>query len=380
MTRQEAATVMDRLLALTSGGSTVTPGTDPEKPTDATYALEVQTNTEIGNVVVVGEKIMVSCRALPYEAAPYDYDEREGFICISSDPAVAEITGFNGIDWFVTAKSVGSFTITITDPYGVSGSKTLNVVSARENLGTKTFTLEVRTAVQETHSLRGNAYTENTFLYDVPYKVYYTRDGGKTSHLIHEGITPGTAGHYGSEKVTVELPEDSPYSTDAGFYISAETMLDGQRLVTSDLRTDGRAYATLVSIGHKDQFVLEPKLTPPIGEKAKFTAKGTVVYGPGGLSTVGAGFTVQLHLKDGRVVGEAVTDSRGNFSMECEVDAIDNGFDTDLDQYYVTATGVHDGVKMEGTGRRSNGELLLWSLNFMGANPYKPGGMPVTVK
>lgn len=157
-------------------------------------------------------------------------------------------------------------------------------------------------------------------------------------------------------------------------------MLDGQRLVTSDLRTDGRAYATLVPMGYsKDQFVLEPKLTPPTGEKARFTAKGAVVYGPGGMSTVGAGFTVQLHLKDGRVVGEAVTDANGKFSMECEVDAIDNGFDSKVDQYYVTAIGVHNGVQMERKAWGSGTAWQLWSLDFMGANPYKPGGMPVTV-
>ncbi len=80
---------------------------------------------------------------------------------------------------------------------------------------------------------------------------------------------------------------------------------------------------------------------------------------------------MQLHLKDGRIVGEATTDASGSYTLNCEVDAIDNGFDVSIEQYYVTASGVQDGVQMETNGIRSkNGELLLWSSDFMGANPH----------
>lgn len=368
MTRQEAATVMDRLLALTSGGSTVTPGTDPEKPTDAAYTLAVLGNAEIGDTLVLGEKILIYCGVSPMAAAPYGSD-RSGIVCTSSNPAVAVVTREDERNWNLTAVSEGTVTITMTDPYGVTGSKEFKVVAAREDLETKTFTLDVRTAVQETHTLRGNAHTEYTFIYSIPYKIYFTRDGGKTSQVVYEGTTPSKDGDY-ADTVTVELPEDAFYSEEAGFYISAETVLDGQRLVTSDLRTDGRAYVSLVSnTGAKGIYDMYVRLTPPTGEKAKFTIRGGVVYGLGGTSYVGEGFTVQLHLKDGRVVGEAITDTNGQYTLNCEVDAIDNGFDAQIEQYYVTAKGIHDGAKMEYNGRRTSGELALYSSDFMGGNP-----------
>lgn len=376
MMRNELATVIDRLVALKApSGSTTDPGTttEPEPSTEAAYTLDVQTNAEIGDIVVPGDKIGVSCRVLPsYEAAPYAHYDRTGFTCVSSDPTVAEITETTDWLWYVTAHREGTATITVTDPYGVTGSKTLTVVSARENLGTETHTLSIRTAERETHTLRGAAYTETDFIYSIPYKVYYTRDGGKTSQLVYEGISPSKEGKY-ADTVTVDLPEDAFYSQDAGFYISAETVMDGQRLVTSDLRTDGRAYVSLVkSRGAEHINDMYIQLTPPTGEKAKFTINGAVAYRPSGANTdlcVGAGFTVQLHLKDGRVLAETTTDATGSYSLDCEVDAIDNGFDPRVEQYYVTASGVHDGVSME-TWIPAGKTQQIRSLNTLGANPY----------
>lgn len=369
MTRAEVATVIMRLKKATPGGEGII--TEPEGPVDATYKLEVQTNNEIGNVLVLGERAYLSCRAIPYEAAPDGYsDDRNGFVCTSSDPSVVEVTGPKEKHWFITAKSVGSATITVTDPYGVSGSKEINVVTAREGMETKTYTLIIDTARQAHHSLRGAAYTEHTLLYGVPYKVYYTRDGGKTSQLVYEGISP-KKGEPFSDRVQIELPEDAEYSTDAGFYVSAETTLDGQRLVTSDLRTDGRAYVSPVWMSSLENvYGLKIDLTPPTGEKAEFTIKGYVGYGRGIATNVGEGFTVQLHLKDGRVVAETSTDASGHFTLNCEVDAIDNGFNTGIEQYYITASGVQDGVGMADDGTNSSGELVLRSSEFMGGNPY----------
>lgn len=178
-----------------------------------------------------------------------------------------------------------------------------------------------------------------------------------------------------ADTVKVELPEDAFYSEDAGFYISAETVLDGQRLVTSDLRTDGRAYVSLVSnTGAKGIYDMYVRLTPPTGEKAKFTIRGSVVYGLGGTSNVGAGFTVQLHFKDGRVLAETTTDANGNYSLDCEVDALDNGFNPDVEQYYVTASGVQDGVPME-TWIPDGKTQRIRSLNTLGGNPYNKTNM-----
>lgn len=365
MTRQEAATVMDRLLALTPGGSTVTPDTDPEKPTDAAYTLAVLGTAEIGDTLVLGEKILIYCGVNPVSAAP----DLSGIVCTSSNPAVAVVTREDKRNWYLTAVSEGTVTITMTDPYGVTGSKEFKVVAAREDLGTKTYAVQITIARQERHTLRGAAYTEMDFLENVPYKIYYTRDGEISSQVVYEGV----ASDY--DRIEIELPEDAFYGKDAGLYISGEAMLDGQRLVTSDLRTDGRAYPGIVYKAPEASASsgliprMEFLLAPPTGEKAKFTIRGGVVYGLGGTSYVGEGFTVQLHLKDGRVVGEAITDTNGQYTLNCEVDAIDNGFDAQIEQYYVTANGIHDGVKMECNGRRSSGELALYSSDFMGGNP-----------
>lgn len=380
MRRNEAAAVMSRLIALKPGGSTATnPGntsTEPENPADTPYTLTVGGGYGTNGVLVPGEKVIIPFGVEPSStAAPYGND-RTGFIHTSSDPSVLEITGKASSDfdhWYVTAHREGTATITVTDPYGVTASRVFTVVSAREGLGTKTYAVSVTMAWQERHSLRGNAYTEMDFIPDVPYKIYYTRDGGKTSQVVYEGVAPSDVV---LERIELELPEDSFYSRDAGLYISGEAMLNGQRLVTSDLRTDGRAYArvvkgiTAISESSMTTSRLEFLLTPPTGEKAKFTIKGAITYGLGGASRVGEGFTVQLHLKDGRVLAETTTEANGRYTLDCEVDAIDNGFDVNIEQYYVTASGILNGVPMKSKETRLNGELALYSLDFIGGNPY----------
>lgn len=203
------------------------------------------------------------------------------------------------------------------------------MATARENIETKTYTFTVRWANFAEHTLRGAAYTKHHFAFEIPYKIYYTRDGGKTSQVVYEGVSPGADGP-SFQEFEVELPADAFYSNDAGFYISAEAEIDGQRMVTSDLRTDGRAYPTLVC-GYEwtDDYTMEISLTPPTGEKAKFTLDGAVGYykeNETKLTSVGEGFAVSLYLKNGQLVAETKTDAKGRFSLDCEVDAIDNGF------------------------------------------------------
>lgn len=227
------------------------------------------------------------------------------------------------------------------------------------------------------HDIGRPAYDKHFYDFpDMPYKVYYTKDGGKTSVLVAEGITgnkqagenPPHGEGTGEIKVEVQLPEDAFVKdwNQQGIYFSAETEVDGQKLVTSDLRTDGRAYVTVKN----PNVYLSVELTPPTGEKAKFTIKGAITYGLGGVSRVGEGFTVQLHLKDGRVLAETTTEADGRYTLDCEVDAIDNGFDVNIEQYYVTASGILNGVPMKSKETRLNGELALYSLDFIGGNPY----------
>lgn len=225
------------------------------------------------------------------------------------------------------------------------------------------------------HDIGRPAYDKHFYDFpDMPYKVYYTRDGGKTSALVAEGVTGNSDSNVhgkrsGEFTFEIQLPKDAflgYYFGMEGLYFSAETELDGQKLVTSDLRTDGRAYVTVKNPNVR----LSVDLTPPTGEKAKFTIKGAITYGLGGASRVGEGFTVQLHLKDGRVLAETTTEANGRYTLNCEVDAIDNGFDVNIEQYYVTASGILNGVPMKSKETRLNGELALYSLDFMGGNPY----------
>lgn len=73
------------------------------------------------------------------------------------------------------------------------------------------------------------------------------------------------------------------------------------------------------------------------------------------------GFIVQLHFKDGTVLGEATTNEDGYFIINFEVDALDNPFEPMLNQYYVTYDGVMDGVRYAYTPIR-DGQVVLTSL------------------
>lgn len=200
---------------------------------------------------------------------------------------------------------------------------------------------------------------KKTYLPDVPIQVYYTKDGGATSVLVYEGVTGNKdrmSNHpFGEGKgecaFTIELPEDAFHGEGRGIYFSAETELDGQRIVTSDLRTDGRAYKDLkrylAPISDTNPWeTVHVELAPPDGEKAKFTYKGYVEgsnFANKEKDWRLANFTVQLYLADGTLLGEAVSGADGTFSMECEVDALDGGFSKDNSQYYVIAFGTYDG-------------------------------------
>lgn len=158
----------------------------------------------------------------------------------------------------------------------------------------------------------------------------------------------------------MELPEDAFYSQDAGLYVSAETELDGQRLVTSDLRTDGRTNIHLERENAIGVISIRTTLTPPEGEKSHFNFKGYVRPSNGDGRVSGA--TVQLYYKDGTLVGETTSKADGTFEMECAVDALDGGFNKTEKLYRVVAWGYADGVYGAEYGIRTDGSLVLESL------------------
>ena len=236
------------------------------------------------------------------------------------------------------------------------------------------------------HVIGQPANDKDTWLHGTQLKLYYTGDGGKTSILVAEA----TAGSDSIAKynMTFEAPESwgsyANHEAGNGFYFSAETVLDSQRLVTCDLRTDGRAYKDILRIvpGKDGMYNYRGvELTVPDGEKAKFTFKG---YVDGSNFAMDApdhrlpNFTVQLHLADGTIVGETVSGADGCFSMECEVDALDGGFDIEQKLYYVTSSGVYKGVEYEMKGHYPSGEPILKTLERLDVVGYdgKPNSNP----
>lgn len=89
-------------------------------------------------------------------------------------------------------------------------------------------------------------------------------------------------------------------------------------------------------------------------------------------------FTVQLHLADGTIVGETISKADGTFSMECEVDALDGGFDIEQKLYYVTSSGVYKGVEYEVLSINKAGDRILETLEQLDVVEYdgKPNSNP----
>ena len=231
---------------------------------------------------------------------------------------------------------------------------------------------------QTEHAMAAPAFDKHTYLPGVSAKLYYTSDSGETSTLVGEGVSVSenrwdeeagrniTVGY-----VVFQFKAPESWSKGKNFYVSAETVYEGQKLVTSDLRTDGRAFKNLFAVtpgpsysGGLARFT-NVELTPPTGEKAKLTYKGVVTYFSASDEQAAEGFTVRLHFKDGVVLGEAVTDANGHFAMDFEVDALDNPFDELAKQYYVTIEGVRDGVRYAITPEK-NGKVALTSLYVLG--------------
>lgn len=225
--------------------------------------------------------------------------------------------------------------------------------------------------VKVDHAIGRPKDDKTTFLHNAQIKLYYSPDGGKTSMLVAE--TTADSDSIAAYEMTFEAPKDwgsyENYKAGNGFYFSFETMLDGQRLVTSDLRTDGLAYKDFIYLSPISSFSsgkhVRIELTAPDGEKAKFTFQGYVEginFAKDEPNYRLANFSVKLHLEDGRVIGEAVSGSDGTFSMECEVDALDDGFSKENAQYYYTVSGYYRGVKYEWDSINISGKRVLLTL------------------
>lgn len=349
MTRAEVAVVVNRLAQVQVQG--------------ATYRVEVRHKELPQDVLVVGESTYVWDSEDPWSEAPYKIDhDLAGFSCTSSNTDVVTVAeGINTDQWLMTAVGVGTATVTITDPYGVSGSREVTVVEQRENMGTTTQKVYMSPPYYETYTLRGAANTKSTYLSAVPYEIRYTRDGGKTFQVVYTGVTPAFEEgdwYKASQEIELEFPEGAFYGLNSGLYCSIDAVVDGQRWVTPDRRTDGRNRAEVRSLSHAwkndhwvdDTFYLNTKLTPPEGEKISFVFDGHLRArrSAGGYAGA-ANFAVQLRLSDGTIVGETIANEGGVFSMDCVIDVLDlpDSYFTSTNIFAVTYTGDLDGDHYE---------------------------------
>lgn len=297
MTRQEAATVMDRLLGLIPGGTTTEPGTDPEKPEQPEKPTETEKPGQVEGPL------------------------KPEIVEMPKDEKMATYTFFVGFE-------------------------------------------------KVDHELGAPAYDKTYSLPNVPFKIYYTEDGGKTSVFVAEGTTnPAKDGRVESTEVVFEAPESwGHHYGETGFYVSAETEWEGQRLVTGDLRTDGRAYTNCENAFPNARTSFHAELTPPEGLKIHFTFAGTVETFDDSIPIPGA--TVRLYLKDGSLISEATAGADGRFQMDCTVDVLDDALNTSLENYQITAQGELNGIHMEREKTYPSGAPMLYSLDELHINPY----------
>lgn len=186
----------------------------------------------------------------------------------------------------------------------------------------------------------------NVIQQSVPFKIFYTEDGGKTSALVFEAESEK------SGEFDLQFPIDKRLldNPDGQFYLSTQVEKDGQLFVTQDLRTDGRKALCPVNVFEKGHgigasFVY---LVPPTGQKWNFELNGkmpneamslaasTSANIPPDWHTVSpAGFIVQLvcypepNLQNGIpagkriILGETTATEDGTFVLPVSIDTLD---------------------------------------------------------
>jgi len=139
-------------------------------------------------------------------------------------------------------------------------------------------------------------------------------------------------------------------------------------LVTSDLRTDGRAYADIARCNPNSYVSRNIELTPPEGLKIHFTFAGTAETESEAIPVPGT--VIQLQLQDGTVVGKTVAGAGGKFEMDCAVDLLDGVLNTKQEMYKIVAHGELDGILMsKPMTYHGTEEIMLYSLERLGGNP-----------
>ncbi len=213
-----------------------------------------------------------------------------------------------------------------------------------------------------------NSSSGRRTIYSVPVELRYTEDGGKTSQLIAE-CTSYTQGTYDFVSLEADIDKALVDNENGQFYLSAETTYEGQKLVTHDRRTDGRATIFPIDVevksGH-DWVNCDLDLVPPTGFKRNVTIEGHVhkryselLIDENGLPYLDdaiPNITVDLvlyrdatseNLKEtdaGIIVGSAISGDDGKFCIETTVDTLDFG-----KRFRLEGHGEYDGQQWEST-------------------------------
>lgn len=181
-----------------------------------------------------------------------------------------------------------------------------------------------------------NSSSGRRTIYSVPVELRYTEDGGKTSQLVAE-CTSYTQGTYDFVSLEADIDKALVDNENCQFYLSAETTYEGQKLVTHDRRTDGRATIFPIDVevksGH-DWVNCDLDLVPPTGFKRNVTIRGFVHSNSAKMEAM-PNISVDLVLyrdatgtkpsenEMGIVLGSTVSDENGEFLMTAEIDTLD---------------------------------------------------------
>ena len=189
---------------------------------------------------------------------------------------------------------------------------------------------------------------------DVPLQLRYTEDGGNTSRLITE-FSSYRAGSGNFVSVTLDIDQALVDNENGQFYFSGETEYNGQRLVTQDLRTDGRATiipVKLEPLGRVKFHDAEVEMVPPTGFKRNITIRGSVhanTFDSALMPNISVDFKLYRDATGkipgsndvGTVMGSTVTDEDGAFRIETTLDTLDWILSTKC--YRIEAHGMYQG-------------------------------------
>lgn len=140
------------------------------------------------------------------------------------------------------------------------------------------------------YGTKGNPVENGIGIAKVPFQLRYTEDNGATYQVIAEEVTQDK--YYGSDypgyfsfTARVEKPTfDKFWNGEGLLYISTEATVNGQRYVTQDRRTDGKA--TIVPISDWSRVYVD--LVPPDrGETIDIDIVGTVIANTAGVDENG---------------------------------------------------------------------------------------------